>query len=997
MKSQDQAEKSGAGPRWLRAFFIVFVLFWILVIVGDLLFVWLIHEDPQKLLKTANLAFSRRDYALTDELTRRILKQDPQNHAAALLAGRTSEAMGRFEAALEFFEQVPDDKQIGPTARIQAGELLTNKLQHLSAAVSEFRRAVNLDPENPLANERLAYLLGLAGSNREATPLRLRLIRLDQFGPIHLLLLCMGDYIFENPEQIEAFRAAAPDDPLVLTALARERLDKQDPVQAEKLLRPVVRNHPEMLESQVKLGQALLEQHQAAEFLKWHAELPVDIENLPGLWFLRANWAREQSDKSAAVRCYLEVLDRDPNHQAANYQLAQLLVSIGKEKLAAPFLERSGKLQKFDTAVRAAWSGGGAEDAMRQSAQEAESLGLIWEAFGWHSLAHRKYPQVAWARDGSLRLRPQIAGLPLTRTRPGLNLAAAIDRSDFPLPNWSNSRTVNQAESGKKSSFGPVSFTNQATEAGLTFQYFNSSNPLRPERKMQEFTGGGVAALDFDSDGWSDVYLTQGSRWPPRFDEFEHLDRLFQNQGNGKFRDITLFANLKENGFSQGVTVGDFDNDGFPDLYVGNIGSNRFYKNNGDGTFDDITLQTGTGGDSWTTSSLIADLNNDGLPDLYVVNYLAGSDVLERVCADETGHPRSCMPRIYPAAQDRLYVNLGDGQFRDVTQASGIMLADGKGMGIVAADFDGSRKLNLFVANDAVPNFYFVNQTPPGGEIPIFAEQGISSGLALNEDGRAQACMGVATGNLDNDQRLALFVTNFHSEPNTLYHQQAGSVFFDETRKWGLFESSIPMVGFGTQFVDAELDGFLDLILTNGDVDDSRDLGRMYQMPPQYFRNAGNGRFSELSASSLGPFFQGKYLGRGLARLDWNRDGCDDMIISHLDAPAALLTNTTQSAGHFIAVQLRAVTTSRDAIGTTVTVDVAGRKLVRQLVAGDGYHASNERQLVIGLGDAIRIDELTVAWPSGLKQAFRDISVDSQVLIVEHRPLVTRLKATKER
>jgi hypothetical protein len=304
-------------------------------------------------------------------------------------------------------------------------------------------------------------------------------------------------------------------------------------------------------------------------------------------------------------------------------------------------------------------------------------------------------------------------------------------------------------------------------------------------------------------------------------------------------------------------------------------------------------------------------------------------------------------------------------------------------LGIVAADFDGSHKLNLFVANDAVPNFFFVNQTPAGSDIPLFVELGHEAGLALNADGRAQACMGVAAGNLDNDQHLSLFVTNFRNEPNTLYHRRADTVFVDDTRQWKLFDASIPMVGFGTQFLDAELDGHLDLILTNGDVDDSRDLGLMYQMPPQYFRNQGNGHFVELFAKTVGPYFSGKYLGRGLVRLDWNRDGREDIAISHLDAPAALLTNTTQPAGHFLAVQLRAVTTSRDAIGATVTVGVGGRHVVRQLTAGDGYHASNQRQLTFGLGSDQQIDELSVDWPSGLKQRFADIASDSQVLIIE--------------
>jgi len=986
MTTQDPTEQAPSDRAQSPAFKIAIAFFLLLAVLTFALY-WRTRDNAEQLLQAANRAFLARDFVGAQRFATRVLTIDPMNDAAALLAGRAAEGQGKLEVALEFLRQVSDnDPRLAASARIQAGELLSGRLKRLSAAVSEFRRALELDPENPIVNERLAFLLGLEGNNREATPLRLRLIQLNKFGPIHLLLLCMGDYIFENPELIEEYRVSIPDDPLVLIALARGALDKQDPARAEELLRPVVVSHPDLLEAQVRFGQALFEQHKLVAFQQWHTALPRNAEDIPGLWFLRASWARQQNDTSGAVRCYLETLDRDPNHQAANYHLAQLLLMLGEEQQASRFLARSQKLQKLDTAVRAAWSGGGAENPMRQAAQEAESLGLIWESFGWHTLARQKFPNAEWAIEGGRRLQPKLSGLPLTRTVPGANPAETLDRSNYPLPNWTTGRAELKSAQviQKPSPFGPVSFVDKAVDAGLNFQYFNSSDPLHPDRKMQEFTGGGVAILDFDADGWPDVHLTQGSDWPPRSQEFQYLDRQFRNLGNGTFQDVTSFANLNENGFSQGVAVGDFDNDGFPDLYVGNIGANRFFRNNGDGTFDDITVETGTAGNAWTTSCLLADLNHDGWPDLYVVNYLAGPEPLERICHDETGHPRSCMPRVFDAAQDQLYVNLRDGTFRNVSQSSGIMVPDGKGLGIVAADFDGAGKLNLFVANDAVSNFYFVNQTPPGGDVPTFIEQGIPLGLALNADGRAQACMGVAAGNLENDHRLALFVTNFHNEPNTLYHEQSGRLFVDDTRRWGLYDASIPMVGFGTQFLDAELDGFLDLILTNGEVDDSRDLGQTYQMRPQYFRNPGTGPFVELFANSLGPYFDGKYLGRGLARVDWNRDGRDDIVVSHLDAPAALLTNTTQPAGHFVAFQLRATTTSRDAIGATVTVRIGDRQLVRQLIAGDGYHASNERILRFGLGKDDHIDELTVSWPSGLKQEFREISIDSQFLIIEN-------------
>jgi hypothetical protein len=311
------------------------------------------------------------------------------------------------------------------------------------------------------------------------------------------------------------------------------------------------------------------------------------------------------------------------------------------------------------------------------------------------------------------------------------------------------------------------------------------------------------------------------------------------------------------------------------------------------------------------------------------------------------------------------------------------VLPDGKGLGIVAADFDGAGRLNLFVANDAAANFYFVNQTAAPGEDISLSNRALITGLAYSGEGLPQACMGVAADDADGDEQLDLFVTNFYDQSNTLYLRQPGDLFVDATREANLRTPSFHLLGFGTQFLDGDLDGWPDLVITNGHVLDHSHKGIPYAMRPQYMRNRGSGRFEEISASSLGAFFQREFLGRGLARLDWNRDGREDFVVSHINAPAALVTNQTVGAGHFLAVQLRGVTSNRDAIGATVRLQVAGRVLCRQLTAGDGYQASNQRQLIFGLGDGQQIGALTVRWPSGIEQTFEGLAADREILLVE--------------
>ncbi len=324
--------------------------------------------------------------------------------------------------------------------------------------------------------------------------------------------------------------------------------------------------------------------------------------------------------------------------------------------------------------------------------------------------------------------------------------------------------------------------------------------------------------------------------------------------------------------------------------------------------------------------------------------------------------------------------------------ASGIDVPNGKGLGIVAADFSGTGRLNLFVANDSVPNFYFVNQADQVGASPKFTEEALVSGLALSHDGLSAAWMGVAAGDANGDGRLDLFSTTYADQAKSLFIQEAaGGAFTDAIVSSGLNEPTWKMLGFGTQFLDGELDGWPDLVITNGHVFDLSHLNQAYQMPPQYFRNLGQGKFSEVPATQLGDFFSQKYLGRGLARLDWNRDGLDDFAVSNMMAPAGLVTNRTTSHGHFCTLRVVGTKSSRDAIGTSVTLKSGDRTWTQQLTAGDGYQASNERKLHFGLGVSSTIDAVTITWLGGESMTLTDLTCDAEWLLVEGEKSARRL------
>ena len=953
---------------------------------------WFSSESARRLLIRSQEEFKQGLYSNAERLALRAATSPAEASDALLFAANAALKLRRYSVAVDHLSRVMDDgSDNAVAARTLSGDLLLNGLHRLTDAEGQFRRALAQAPSSAEANQHLAYLLGLCGRSWEATACRFTLVRTNAFTATDLLLLALRETALENTDSLSEHARRQPDDPLILLGMALAAQSERRVIEADLLLRRAIASAPELTEARIRLGSLLLETGKLTDFQEWDCQLPPQANEHPETWALRGDAARGQGQLRGAVRCYWEALRRDPCHQRASYQLSQVLIQLELPTQSRPFAQRAVWLQDLLLAMKR-----NRTSTFSLLAQEAadlcEKLGLYWDAHAWSQLAWKQDPHLEWAQARIKRLGPYLT-FDLPRTHPDCDPSRMIDLSSFPLPSSADRLEIkNSSPNDPATSVDQLSFIDDAAVAGLNFTYFNGADPQAGGPRAFEFTGGGVAVNDYDGDGWPDLYFSQGCEWPGSSSRVVHLDRLFRNLGNGRFEDVTESAGVFETSYSQGVTVGDYDCDGFPDLYVANLTSNRLYRNNGDGTFTDATNALGTNPAEWTTSCLMADLNGDALPDIYAVNYLAGDDVFERICRKSDGRPKSCTPYDFRAAQDRFYLNLGDGRFEDRTDDCGFVTPNGKGLGIVAADFHGQGQLSLFVANDTDGNCYFCNHTDRRGDRPGFREQAVVSGLAFDREGRTQACMGVAAGDANGDGRLDLFVTNYFKESNTLYLQQSDDQFVDASRESDLREASMLMLGFGTQFLDGELDGLPDLIVTNGHVDDFRSDGTPYRMRPQYFQNLGRGKFREVTAESLGPFFQGEYLGRSLVKLDWNRDGRPDFAVSHLDSPAALLTNRTRASGHFLAVQLRGVVSSRDAIGTSVRLRVGGQTFVQQLTAGDGYQASNQRQLIFGLGTNDAVDEILIQWPSGLEQRFATPPINTEILAIEGFDQLVQIK-----
>jgi hypothetical protein len=506
--------------------------------------------------------------------------------------------------------------------------------------------------------------------------------------------------------------------------------------------------------------------------------------------------------------------------------------------------------------------------------------------------------------------------------------------------------------------------------SGLHFLHFD---PRTEHYYIQETIGSGLGWIDYDNDGWLDLFCVQDG--PVRPDGRTHpTNKLFRNNGDGTFTDVTEAAGLARSGFGIGCAVGDFDNDGFDDLVVTYLGGVALYHNEPDDKggrrFVDVTAKAGLKDPHWATSCAWGDVDGDGLLDLYVCNYCEVDLDHYPACASDRGL-YTCPPYHFPAVTHRLFRNNGDGTFTDISLSSGIAAASpAPGLGVVMTDVDGDGRIDIYVANDLKPAYLFHNQG--GGR---FEEKALFSGCGLGPGGRPVAGMGVEAADIDGSGRPSLVVTNFQNEPTVVYRNRGKLVFDDWTNQSGLARS-LARLGFGCVFFDADLDGRLDFAVANGHV--NRDAPERYGAPfaqqAQLFLGLGGGRFRDVS-SQAGAYFQRPVVGRGLAWADYDNDGLPDLAFSHNGGPAVLLRNRTPTDHTWLRLELigDGKKSNRNAIGARVEVETGSGKLVRFVNGGGSYLSSSDRRLLVGLGAAERARRVTVTWPSGRVQTFNDL------------------------
>jgi hypothetical protein len=547
-----------------------------------------------------------------------------------------------------------------------------------------------------------------------------------------------------------------------------------------------------------------------------------------------------------------------------------------------------------------------------------------------------------------------------------------------------------------------VTFENVAKSVGIIFTHVNGASP---EKYLVETMGSGAAFLDYDNDGWIDLFVVDGGsiaaggKGQPASPKPEAKagHRLFHNEGKGFFKDVTAASGIVHRAYGMGACAGDVDGDGRTDLYVTNYGPNVLYRNAGNGAFTDITRAAQVGLDGWSTSCAFLDVDRDGDLDLFITNYLDAPPSKNPFCGDPQRRIRVyCHPLNYTGLPSVLYRNDGKGVFTDVSAEAGIAKFVGNGLGVAVGDYDDDGLPDVFVANDAVPNFLFHNDGKGR-----FSEVALAAGVAVGRDGKPRAGMGTEFADYNGDGRLDLIVTNHEFETHSLFRNDGKGSFSDASVEAGIASPTLPYVGFGVAFFDSDNDANLDLAIVNGHVIDNTAIfrpGSSHAQRRLLFQNAtpstslgaGGRRFVEMSKQA-GPGFATPAVGRTLISGDIDNDGDVDLVITNNGGPLEVLRNNVGRERHALEIRVAGVRSNRDGIGARVTITAQGRTQMREVKSGSSYLGQNDLRVHFGLGDATRIEKIDIRWPTGDVETIRDVVADQIVTVTEGKQITGRV------
>jgi predicted Zn-dependent protease len=677
---------------------------------------------------------------------------------------------------------------------------------------------------------------------------------------------------------------------------------------------------------------------------------------------LRAWLAARTGNANLEREALQSLTEKEPGNISAWDRLAELSLQAGRKSEADLLHNRKQEFNQTREDYKTLIGRDDRANHAKELARLAGKLGRVVEARGWTLIEQGRAAQESLGSDDQT----------CCSTLDGNgSLATALGELDSII-----AKAPALAAPGRSKTI--PRFVDEATSAGLRFIHDNGQIRGRNPPPTEAMCGG-AGLLDFDGDGWLDLYVVQGGPFPPPTTSLNSGDRLYHNRRDGTFADVSVQSGIASfpGGYGHGVAVADYDNDGRPDLFITRWRSYALYHNRGDGRFEDVTEKAGLGGArDWPTSAAFADLDGDGDLDLYVCHYLVYDPSNPRRCVHlESPSKHECNPLDFPPLVDHVFRN-DAGRFVDVTTRAGFVDANGRGLGVVAADLDDDNRIDLYVANDMTANYLFRNL----GAFQ-FEETGHLAGAAASADGGYKAGMGIARGDLDGDGLLDLAVTNYFGESTTFYRGMGGGYFADHTSNIGMAAPTRRLLGFGIAFFDADLDGNLDVLSANGHVLDSRPRFP-WTMPLQLLQGGGPHGVNDVS-DRAGEVFSPLHLGRGLAAGDVDNDGRIDAIVVAQNEPLIYLHNQTETRGHFVAFALQGTLSNRDAIGARVTIVAGGARQTADRFGGGSYQSAGDPRLHFGLGNATTVEAVEVRWPSGQVDRHSRLPADREYVLLE--------------
>ena len=874
---------------------------------------------------------------------------------------------------------------------VRSQELLVEKAfgWHLqggdyASAEADLRKAIQNSPTDVNAHRFLAQLLSAQGRRIESSSHVRELIRLKAV--LHHELVSMVD--LRGPFELVDYQDLIDRSQTTVFSVGEARMilgrTRGDLTKAASILKQVTEQFPSNTSASALYGSTLHRAEREQEFERWRAGLPRGIETEPEYWNVMGKWLHRQGRHQEAVRAFAEALRLDPTDRDSLREAIAVMNANGQSAETQTMRARLADLDKIFRIAKDA----DAEQA-KWIASKLEELGRPWESLGWLIQSYQLSGKIQSAIP-EINRRYQVALQWESAAKPGQvalvrrRQLLGFDAEKLPMPNLASRAATPNATKVSQVSKVPFRLVDVASTVGLNLRYesgfaydrIDDRVPSSSKSNMYTFhvNGGGIAALDYDLDGHVDLYFSQaGGR--PNDANGSRPNQMFRGLP-GRFTETTLNSMTGDRGFGQGVCSGDINQDGFPDLLVANIGKNSIYLNQGDGTYqrrdDLITKPT----NAWSSCFAVADLNGDSLPEIIEVNYLDDQSAYNSNCENGCRSPQE-----FTSGQDVVYRCQKDGAYAPWVEVTSDQPR--LGLGILVTNFDKKHGNDFFVANDGDFNHFWSSTSAKelDSKFAMSDTAGVR-GCRIGRDGNSQACMGIAHGDFDRDGTLDLHVTNYYNESNNLFLQTKDGFFSDESRKMGLGRDSLKVLGFGTQAIDFDHDGWLDLAVLNGHVDDQREeKNTPFQMRPQLFRGSSRG-FKMQDSKSLGDAWQKKQLGRTLALIDFDRDGRMDVVGNYLDDPVSLLHNQTAVA-NWLQIELVGTASERDGIGAVVEITVDQQSWTAWQTAGDGYMCTNESVLHFGIGNADLIDEMTVRWPDGGSQSFSDLKANGRYLVVQ--------------